>query len=1077
MKKTKVNLLKKCMALSLALLFLNSNVSFAAANWNDLQTEVNTAPSGAEINVGAPMTTNGTALNLGTPPVPITIKGNNNKITAQSVAPNTVSQIMVNSASRTVVIENTNLTGAVGNTGGAIQNAAGTGTSERTVGGDMTIQGTDGNRVEITNNTAGKGGAIYNLGNLTISNVDFSRNQAIDSADLPNNDGTFGRGGVIYNGKEGIDGIMTITNSTFMDNSSSATGSNSSYSGVIHNRVGTINIYNSQFGAEGKGNHAGTSGGAIVNQDLMNIYDSSFSYNYTSTMGGAIVNGLDARDVGSPADSIVTMNNVSFDHNYADLGGAIFNVAGGTAGYKNELNISNGSAFVNNGFKTDTNSVSSNGGAISNQGQSNAAGSTDAILNINTTGTNNRTVVFQGNVARNAGGAIHNTGTTNINNAAFINNGVNEKTPNVITQNGGAIYNTSNGLGGVGNLKVSNSTFQGNTAQYGGAIYNTTTTATITDTNFSGNKAVNAAGVVQADRGGAIYGAANSKTTIVSENQNVNIGDYGTSLENGYDTIKLENNAVLDLASGANTVINLNSTIYGQGQTNVINVNGGNVNVNAPIKNSTISINSGIMKFEHDRYLAGQTNTVDPTALNKLILDGGTLNLLNNEFVDQLRASSLELKSNSSIMLDVDLANEKMDSILGSNFPSVSVTGDSILNIAGMKSVSEAKNGSATILFTDVPELIGHVTSEGSKIIESPRYKYSVSQITQAVPGTGSMTSPGEYFQFSQMGDSDSIIAAPVAAQAAFLMMDNLYRQSFANMDMVSLMTPEQRMAWKMRNKYANNGYHTGVYAPNVIPEERDGWYMRPFTNFESVPMKGGPKVSNVSYGTLIGGESDLVDLGRGWDGNFSIFGAYHGSHQAYNGVGIFQNGGTLGAVGTAYKGNFWTGVTANVGASAAEASTMWGHDNFPILMSGAAWKSGYNWGLLRNKLVIQPSYMMSYTYVNVFDFTNAAGIRVNQDPLNAIEIIPGLRIIGNLKNGWQPYLGFSMTWNIMDKTKFTAADVPLTPLAIKPYFEYGLGLQKRYGDRFTGFGQAMLRSGGRNGIALTMGFRWALGN
>lgn len=1076
MKDTKVKLFKRCTAFTLAVLLFNSNMSFAAATWGDMQTEVDNASSGAEVNVGSSMTTNGTALNLGAPPVPITIKGNNNTITAQTVGAGITSQIMVNTAQRTVVIENTNMTGGVGNTGGALQNAAGTGGADRTAGGDMTIQGTGENRVQITNNKAGKGGAIYNLGNLTINNVDFSGNQAIDTADLPNNDGTFGRGGVIYNGKEGVDSTITINNSTFMNNSSSGTGSNSSYSGVIHNRVGTVDIHNSIFGAEGMGNHAGTSGGAIVNQDLMNIYDSKFSYNYTTAMGGAIVNGLDARNVANPADSIVNLSNVSFDNNYANLGAAIFNVAGATEGYKTELNINNGSSFVSNGVKQDTNEVASNGGAIYNDGKSNAAGSSDAILNINTTG-NNSTVVFKDNVAGTSGGALYNAGAANINNAAFVNNGTNEKAPDTITQRGGAIYNASNGLGGVGNLNVKNSSFQGNTAQYGGAIYNTTTTATITDTSFSGNKAVNATGEVQADRGGAIYGDTNSKTTIIAENQNVNIGDYGTSLADGTDTIKLANNAVLDLSTSANTVINLNSTIYGQGNTNIINANGGNINVNAPIKNSTISINGGTMKFEHDRYLAGQTNTVDPTALNNLILNGGTLNLLNNEFVDQLRASSLELKSNSNIMLDVDLANEKMDNILSSNFPSVTVDPDSFLNISGMKSVSEAKNGSATILFTDVPELIGHVTSNGSKVIESPRYKYNVTQITQPGAGTGSMSSPGEYFQFDKMGDSDSIIAAPVAAQAAFLIMDNLYRQSFANMDLVSLMTPEQRMAWKMRNKYASNGYHTGVYAPNVIPEERDGWYMRPFTNFENVPLKNGPKVSNVSYGTLIGGESDLVDLGHGWDGNFSIFGAYHGSHQAYNGVGIWQNGGTLGAVGTAYKGNFWTGLTANVGASAAEASTMWGHDNFPILMTGAAWKSGYNWGLLNNKLIIQPSYMMSYTFVNVFDYTNAAGIRITQDPLNAIEIIPGLRIIGNLKNGWQPYLGFNMTWNIMDRTKFTAADVPLTPLSVKPYFEYGAGLQKRYGDRFTGFGQAMLRNGGRNGIALTLGFRWALGN
>ena len=38
------------------------------------------------------------------------------------------------------------------------------------------------------------------------------------------------------------------------------------------------------------------------------------------------------------------------------------------------------------------------------------------------------------------------------------------------------------------------------------------------------------------------------------------------------------------------------------------------------------------------------------------------------------------------------------------------------------------------------------------------------------------------------------------------------------------------------------------------------------------------------------------------------------------------------------------------------------------------------------------------------------------------------------------------------------------------------VGLQKRAGERFTGFGQTMVRNGGRNGIALSFGFRLALG-
>ncbi|MEI3255567.1 MAG: hypothetical protein V8R83_09780 [Candidatus Gastranaerophilaceae bacterium] len=578
----------------------------------------------------------------------------------------------------------------------------------------------------------------------------------------------------------------------------------------------------------------------------------------------------------------------------------------------------------------------------------------------------------------------------------------------------------------------------------------------------------------------------------------MNVGNEQSlaDVNNVTDTITLATDAVGNLQASAGRNLNIYSHINGNNHS-VLNVNNdyvvkkedgtddqtltseGNVVIKngAKVSNTNITVHNGVMHFENDEGLNNNQNIVT--------LNGGTLSTLNGVVTD-FHFDGLNISKDSSLLLDVDLGGETnggtptMDTLLKDNIGNVDITNDAKLIIAGMKSLSEAKEETVKILFTDAEKLIGNVNlGNGANIVEAPINKYQVTQITQPVggPAPADGTDPGEYFQFTKVGNSDSIIAGPVAAQAAFLIMDNLYRQSFANMDMVTLMSPEQRMAWKMRNKYANAGYHTGVYAPNVIPEERDGWYMRPFTNFENVPLKNGPRVSNVSYGSLFGGESDLIDLGHGWDGNFSFFGAYHGSHQAYNGVSIYQNGGTIGGVATAYKGNFWTGITANVGASAARATHMFGSDDFPILMTGAAWKSGYNWGLFNNKLVIQPSYMMSYTFVNVFDYTNLAGVKVTQDPLNAIEIIPGLRIIGNLKNGWQPYLGVNMTWNIMDKTKFYANEVALTQLSVKPYIEYGAGIQKRYGDRFTGFGQAMLRNGGRNGIAFTLGFRWALGN
>ena len=1069
MRNSKVKLVKKLVSVSLAVMFLGSNINFAALaadNWSEVQSAVSGMQgTSGTVELNNDMETNGQALNLGAPPVPssLTINGKNHTVTATNHASGN-GYIINNGTNLTINQTNFKDGNVTDANGGAIQNTAG-----------LTVNGTSETKAVFSNNVVqGYGGAVANTGSgvASFDNVKFEGNAA-------NGTNNQGFGGAIYN-ETTADGSLTITNSEFESNTAQ------SYGGAFANLAGEVDIVHTDFTANSV---SAGDGGAIVNWANTEISGgSTFSGNTATANGGAIINGSVSNFT---QDANLTIRDTLFENNYAPtVGGAIIN-RGNTNDHVNTLTIGEGTRFVNNGYGWNTGSSSYNytmsGGAISNESPT-VAGGTNPILNIQ--GSANNKVEFTGNMASSNGGAIRNAGIATINNATFTENGFHQDRT---TTSGGAVYNSVNTFGAAGNteysagrITISNSEFTNNRATNGGAVYNNNGTATIINSNFSGNTSTNA------DRGGgAIYAGAGSTTTLRAENAEMNVGT-SESVANVTDSISLNgatgNEVTLNLEAN-NGTLNINSMVIGTEDAGTdenlanINVNGngvGSVNVNgdAKVQYSNIAMNTGgTLHFAKDTGL---------DVSNALNFNGGTLNMLNG-VVSDLQVKSIDVNANSNLFVDVDLANQRMDNFLKgdgtNNINQVgSIADGTFLNIAGMKSISEAGEDGATILFTDIDNLIGHVSSNGSKVIESPKYKYSVEQITVPTTGGSGMAQswdPGEYFHFERIGDSDSVIAAPVAAQAAFLIMDNLYRQSFANMDMVTLMTPEQRLAWKMRNKYASaaKGYHTGVYAPNIIPEERDGWYFRPFTNFENIPLKNGPRVSNVSYGTLIGGESDLIDLGHGWDGNFSVFAAYHGSHQAYNGVGIWQNGGTLGAVGTAYKGNFWTGLTANIGASAAEASTMWGNDGFPILMTGAAWKSGYNWGLLNNKLVIQPSYMMSYTFVNVFDFTNSAGVRITQDPLHAIEIIPGLRIIGNLKNGWQPYIGLNMTWNIMDKTKFYADDVALTPLSVKPYFEYGVGLQKRCGDRFTGFGQAMLRNGGRNGIAFTLGFRWALGH
>ena len=147
------------------------------------------------------------------------------------------------------------------------------------------------------------------------------------------------------------------------------------------------------------------------------------------------------------------------------------------------------------------------------------------------------------------------------------------------------------------------------------------------------------------------------------------------------------------------------------------------------------------------------------------------------------------------------------------------------------------------------------------------------------------------------------------------------------------------------------------------------------------------------------------------------------------------------------------------------------------MLLSGIGNKTGYNFEFKEGKVILQPSMLMSYTFVNTFDYTNAAGVRIDNKPLHALQLAPGVKVIGNLKNGWQPYASVQMVWNLMGESNATADGVKLPEMSIKPYVQYGGGVQKRIKDHFTAYGQAMIQNGGRNGVSLTAGFRWALGH
>ena len=444
------------------------------------------------------------------------------------------------------------------------------------------------------------------------------------------------------------------------------------------------------------------------------------------------------------------------------------------------------------------------------------------------------------------------------------------------------------------------------------------------------------------------------------------------------------------------------------------------------------------------------------------VINGGIINAANGE-VGSLNFNSLTLNDVLQLAVDVDANNGVMDTISASSF-----TGDGQINVNSFNLISGLNRPSIDIYFAD-DNLRNQVSTDVSRL-SGKIYRYDVNYDSN----TGMFTFRGG--GSSAGGYSPSVLASPVATQVGgYLTQIETLHEGFFHMERYTKYTLNERKIAESINKYAlaDDDF---AYQYSNVPETSQAFWVKPYTTFEKVSLKGGVGVSNIAYGSLFGGDSELYNLNHDWKGVVSAFVGYNGSHQSYSGISMNQQGGVLGMTATAYKGGLFTGLTVSAGASAGEAYTPYGTDNFSMLTAGIANKTGYNFEFKDGKLILQPSLFLGYTFVNTFDYTNSAGVSINNDPLNSIQIVPGLKVIGNLRNGWKPYASVNMVWNVMDKTHVMANDVRLPQMSVKPYVEYGVGVQKSWSESFTAYGQTMIRNGGRNGVALTAGFRWMFG-
>ncbi len=275
----------------------------------------------------------------------------------------------------------------------------------------------------FSGNSAYSGGAIFNWGEgaLTVTNSDFSGNTTTINMDIAQtlldthetDDSEFGASPIVYNGNGGaiasaLGGVIIVIETRFLNNAAVMGG------GAVVNH-GTAEITDSQFS---KNSAAHGSGGAIE------------SFMGAITVSGSLFSGNSA-GVGGAVDiwGHLTVSDSEFKDNSAARGGAIH---------------TSGSTLIMTDSTLSGNSASDSGGAIATFNWAGGlVSATDSV--------------FSGNSARIRGGAIFASGTIRISDSEYRENSAGEI--------GGAIYNG-------GTLIVTDSDFSGNKATEGGGIYN-----------------------------------------------------------------------------------------------------------------------------------------------------------------------------------------------------------------------------------------------------------------------------------------------------------------------------------------------------------------------------------------------------------------------------------------------------------------------------------------------------------------------------------------------------------------------------------------------------------------------------
>ena len=521
--------------------------------------------------------------------------------------------------------------------------------------------------------------------------------------------------------------------------------------------------------------------------------------------------------------------------------------------------------------------------------------------------------------------------------------------------------------------------------------------------------------------------------------------------------------AIGNLTTADKSVVNLlgNSTILNMSLNNdsVVNLRGNSEMTTLSVYNNAVLNTAGNMQV-NDVFTIGQTGGTGTPTINMM---SGSINTIN--------AGEIRINSNANISFDVDPRTQTTDQIIASNTINNTGTGDPFqLLVGGINFTTSPIDRNVQF---DISNLLTDPNGGHADMVKLPDGGFltntAMGQYLVTSSGAGSPILTASLMNFNPQQYRGQV--ATIASWQNQLVVNNLL------FDHVNLITSKLIDEERTVNKYVSAIPFIDRYQYSV----KDGglWY-KAYGVFETVSMTKGLNVGNNAYGSLIGADFPLIKLGKGWKIVPTAYIAYNGGHQHFNGVSMYQNGAQLGFMGTAYKGNFITSLLAYGGGYANDMSVRGqygsGSDTTGNWFAGVASKSAYNIHLPHD-FVIQPAFMAAYNAFGQQNWSsNFGAMSMSSGMLNGINLAPGLNFIWQKKT-FSIYATTQLVYNIMGSVDGKAGNIDTDHIRMRHcYFEYGLGVMKKFKDTFSGYLQFSIRNGGRTGIGFSGGLQWKIG-